>query len=119
MKLSIRIQDLAKTDFTAILANPRKRLTITHRGKYLETEFMVPHKLSANALANLLHVPTNRITAIFKGQRAITADTALRLARYLGTSAELWLNLQKDCELRTARGEISAKIDALVEPMAA
>ena len=117
--MSIRIQDLTKTDFTAVLANPRKRLTITHPGKYLETEFMVPHKLSANALANLLHVPANRITAILKGQRAITADTALRLARYLGTSAELWLNLQKDYELRTAREEIAAKIDALVEPMVA
>ena len=117
--MTIRTKGLAKTDFTAVLANPRKRLTITHPGKYLETEFMLPHKLSANALANLLHVPANRITAILKGQRAITADTALRLARYLGTSAELWLNLQKDHELRTAREEIAAKIDALVEPMAA
>ena len=107
-----------KTDFNAVLANPRKRLTITHPGKYLETEFMVPHKLGANASANLLHVPANRTTTILKGQRAIT-DTALRLARYLGTSAELWLNLQKDDELRTAREEIVAKIDALVEPMAA
>ncbi len=80
---------------------------------------MVSHKLSANALANFLHVPTNRITAILKGKRAITVGTALRLARYLGTSAELWLNLQKDYELRTAREEIAARIDALVEPMAA
>ena len=99
MMMSARIQDLKKTDFTAVLANPRKRLTITHPRKYLETEFMAPHKLSANTLANLLHVPANRITAILKGQRAITADTTLRLARYLGTSAELWLNLQKDYKL--------------------
>ena len=117
--MTIHTKDLKKTDFTAVLARPRKRLTNTHPGKYLETEFLVPHKLSANALANLLHVPANRITAILKGQRAITADTALRLARCLGTSAELWLNLQKDYELRKAREEIAAKIDALVEPMAA
>lgn len=117
--MSILMPDLTKTDFTAVLANPRKRLTITRPGKYLEAEFMVPHKLSANALANLLYVPANRVTAKLKGQRAITADTALRLARYLGTSAELWLNLQKDYELRTAREEIAAKIDALVEPIVA
>ena len=117
--MTIRTQDLTKTDFTTVLANPRKRLMIAHPGKFLETEFMVPHKFSANALANFLHVPANRITAILKGQHAITADTALRLARYLGPSAELWLNLQKDDELRTARVEIAAKIDALVEPMAA
>ena len=58
--------------------------------------------MSANALAAALGVPTNRITAILKGQRGITADTALRLSRYLGTTPQLWLNLQKTFELRTA-----------------
>ena len=58
--------------------------------------------MSASAMADALGVPTNRITAILKGQRGITADTALRLSRYLGTSAQLWLNLQKSFELRVA-----------------
>ena len=89
--MSIRIQDLRKTDFTAVLANPRKRLTITHPGKYLETEFMVPHKLSANALANLLHVPANRITAILKGQRCRGGNGTLKLTV---TKASLVWNLR-------------------------
>ena len=58
--------------------------------------------MSANALAVALGVPANRITAILKGQRGITADTALRLSRYLGTTPQLWLNLQQTYELRTA-----------------
>ncbi len=56
--------------------------------------------ISAAELAHILHVPTNRITQIIKGQRAITADTALRLGQWFGTGAELWLNLQKSYELR-------------------
>ena len=58
--------------------------------------------LSANALAKALAVPTNRITAILKGQRGLTADTALRLSRYFGTTPQFWLNLQKTFELRVA-----------------
>lgn len=117
--MTIRVQDLASTDFSAVIARPRKRLAITHPGKFLEAEFMAPHGLSANALANALHVPANRITAILKGQRAITADTALRLARYFGTTAELWINLQKDYELRMTRDQSSVAINKLIEPLAA
>ncbi len=58
--------------------------------------------MSAKAFAAALQVPGNRITAILNGRRGVTADTALRLARYLGTTAEFWLNLQKTFELRTA-----------------
>ena len=61
--------------------------------------------LSANALAKALDVPTNRVTAILKGQRGVTADTALRLARYFGTTPQLWQNLQKAFELRVAEIE--------------
>jgi len=100
--MGIRMQDLASTDFSDVIARPRKRLTVTHPGQFLLDEFMEPHGLSANALATALHVPANRITAILKGQRAVTADTALRLGRYFGTTPELWLNLQKDYEPRAA-----------------
>ena len=72
--------------------------------------------LSANALANALAVPTNRITAILKGQRGVTADTALRLSRYFGTSPRLWLNLQKTFELRVAEIESGKTIADRVQP---
>ena len=72
--------------------------------------------MSASALAAALGVPTNRITAILKGQRGITADTALRLSRYLGASAQLWLNLQKSFELRVAEIESGRDIAERVQP---
>ena len=72
--------------------------------------------LSANALAKALDVPTNRVTAILKGQRGITADTALRLSRYFGTTPQLWQNLQKSFELRVAEIESGTHIEARVQP---
>ena len=66
--------------------------------------------ISAAELARILHVPTNRITQILKGNRAITADTALRLGQWLGTGAEFWMNLQKSYELRLAEKEIGQEI---------
>jgi len=117
--MSIRMQDFAATDFSDVVARPRKRLRNTHPGQFLLIEFMEPHALSANALATALHVPANRIGAIIKGQRAITADTALRLGRYFGTSAELWLNLQQDFDLRAARAALKTEIAASIEPLAA
>ena len=72
--------------------------------------------MSANALAKALAVPTNRITAILKGQRGVTADTALRLSRYFGTTPQLSLNLQKTFELRTAEIESGADITERVQP---
>ena len=72
--------------------------------------------MSANAMAKALGVPTNRITAILKGQRGVTADTALRLSRYLGTTPQLWLNLQKTFELRVVEIESAKEITERVEP---
>ena len=72
--------------------------------------------LSANGLAVELGVPTNRITAILKGQRGITADTALRLSRYFGTTPQFWLNLQKAFELRAAEIESGKDIEERVRP---
>lgn len=71
--------------------------------------------LSANALAKALDVPTNRVTAILKGQRGVTADTALRLARYFGTTPQLWQNLQKAFELRVAEIESGPQIEERVQ----
>ena len=72
--------------------------------------------MSANALAKALGVPANRITAIFNGSRSVTADTSLRLSRYLGTSPEFWLNLQKTFELRTAQIASEMRINTMIQP---
>jgi antitoxin HigA-1 len=71
--------------------------------------------MSAAALARTLHVPTNRVTQILKGQRGITADTALRLGQWFGTGPELWLNLQKAYELRLAEQQAGAEIQKTIQ----
>lgn len=71
--------------------------------------------MSAAALARTLHVPTNRVTQILKGQRGITADTALRLGQWFGTGPELWLNLQKAYELRLAEQQAGAEIQKTIK----
>ncbi len=86
-----------------------------HPGEILNDELQ-ELGMSANALAAELGVPTNRITAILKGQRGITADTALRLSRYFGTTPQFWLNLQKTFELRTAQIESGKDIEERVRP---
>ena len=86
-----------------------------HPGKFLEDE-LEALGITANEMAKALDVPANRIYQIIAGKRAITADTALRLARWLGTSAELWLNLQKIYELRLAEQEEGEIINQAVKP---
>jgi antitoxin HigA-1 len=89
-------------------------------GEILRDDFMEPYGLSANALAKALRAPSNRIGAILlDGTRAITADTALRLARYFNTNPQSWLNLQKNYELETARRTVGQRIVKEVEPRAA
>ena len=86
-----------------------------HPGEILRDE-MEALGLSANKLSKLLQVPVNRITLILNGQRGVSADTALRLARYFDTTPHFWLNLQKSWELRLAEIEIGSKIDKVVKP---
>ena len=85
--------------------NSKNRMKPVHPGEILRDE-LDALKLSANALSKALDVPVNRVTKILNGQRGVSADTALRLGRYFGTTPELWLNLQKTWELR--RAEIAA-----------
>jgi hypothetical protein len=87
-------------------------LTAIHPGEHLAEE-LAELGMSAAELARRLDVPTNLITAIPKGQRAITGDTALRLAHFLGTSAEFWLNLQSLYEIRLAEKKAGRSIRAL------
>jgi addiction module HigA family antidote len=90
-----------------------------HPGYILETEFLDELGLSAYALAKALRVPVNRITGIIKGERAITADTALRLARFFGTTPEFWLNLQSHYDLTVASRRDAQRIEREVPRMAA
>lgn len=76
-----------------------ERLSPIHPGEVLLTEFMEPLHLSATRLALHMGIPLTRVTAILKGQRSITADTALRLGRVFNTSSELWMNLQAQYEI--------------------
>lgn len=87
-------------------------LTVIHPGEHLAEE-LTELGTSAAELARKLDVPTNRITGILNGRRAITGDTALRLAHFFGTSAEFWLNLQSLYDLRIAQKKLGNSITAL------
>ena len=97
----------------------KKKLNPIHPGEILLEEFLTPMEISQYRLAKDIHVPPRRINEIVHGKRAITADTALRLARYFGTSAEFWINLQSAYELDVARQEIGGKLEKDIEPVAA
>jgi antitoxin HigA-1 len=88
-------------------------------GEILAEEFLEPLNVSQNRLARDMDVPVSRISGIIKGDRAITGDTALRLAAFFGTTAEFWMNLQTDFELRSARREKGIEISSRVRPFAA
>ena len=83
-----------------------------HPGKHLAEE-LKELNMSAAGLARRLKVPTNRITEILNGRRAVTGDTALRLGHFLGTSAEFWLNLEKFYQLRLAKKKVGKEIKTL------
>src|SRR5258705_13027639 len=90
-----------------------------HPGAVLREDFLQPLQLSQYAVAKALRVPQIRISEIVNGKRAITPDTALRLARYFGTSAEFWIGMQAAYDLEMARDQIGAKIKARAHPRAA
>jgi addiction module HigA family antidote len=94
------------------------KLRPIHPGEILREEFMKPNGLSQNALARALNVPPRRVNEIVVEKRGITANTALRLARYFGTTAELWTGLQADYDLRLARYEREGRIQREVHPLA-
>ena len=92
----------------------RVRIT-THPGEILLHECLKPLKMSARALARELDIPANRVTEIIAGERSVTADTALRLSRYFGTSAEMWLNLQRNHDLSKAMAK-NQSVYAKIKP---
>lgn len=97
----------------------RNRMRPIHPGEILREEYLAPLGLSANALARALGVTPARVNDIVRERRGITADTALRLARYFGTDARSWLNLQSAYDLRIAELAHARHIAASVRPRAA
>ncbi len=101
------------------MISKQKLLEPIHPGEILLEEFMKPMEISINRLARDIVVPPGRISAIVNGKRAITADTALRLSRYFGTSPEVWIGLQADYELRIAQRTIGPEVEKRVHRHAA
>jgi addiction module HigA family antidote len=93
-----------------------KKLAPIHPGEILREEFLEPLNLSANKLAIELRVPVTRIGEIVNERRGITPETAIRLARYFGTSAEFWLNLQTRYDLLVAQREIGQEVARQIRP---
>jgi antitoxin HigA-1 len=89
----------------------KRRMEPVSPGEILKEEFLDPLKVSAYALAKSIRVPTNRVTGIVNGERSITAETALRLARFFGTSADFWMNLQSHYDLTVASRRDAARIE--------
>ena len=95
-----------------------KKLAPIHPGEHL-ADILKESGISANALALRLRVPANRITTIIQGKRSITAETALRLAQYFGTSPEFWMNLQTKYDLERAYDEAAGRIEQEVPAQSA
>jgi addiction module HigA family antidote len=90
--------------------NPTNKMRPIHPGEVLREEFLIPFVMSAHALALELRVPAPRINDIVRERRAITPDTALRLARYFGTTPHFWMDLQTSFDLKSAEIKIGSKI---------
>ena len=95
-----------------------RKLKPLHPGEILREEFMAPLGLSMNKVAMALRVPVTRIADIVNEKRGITADTALRFARYFNNSATFWMNLQSRYDLEVAEDEIARQVERDVQPLA-
>src|ERR1700689_723640 len=97
---------------------PDERGVPVHPGEFLREDFLAPLGLSANALAIALRVPVTRISEIVRERRGITADTALRLARYFGTTPDFWMKMQMSYDLALAHRQSMARIEVEIYPAA-
>lgn len=98
------------------MPNKAKKLPPIHPGQILKT-VLEDAGITASGLALALRIPANRLTEIVNRRRSISADTALRLARYFGTSAELWMNLQAKFDLESAEDQLAERIESEVQPL--
>lgn len=93
----------------------KAKLPPVHPGEVLREDYLDAVGMSAHALAQALRIPSTRVYEILAGRRRVTPETALRLARHLGTSAEVWLGLQADYDLEVARAAVGARVEREVE----
>jgi antitoxin HigA-1 len=100
----------------SIARKPNERGVPIHPGEFLREDFLIPLGLSANALALALRVPVTRISEIVRERRGITADTALRLARYFGTTPDFWMKMQMSYDLALAHRELKGRIEVEIFP---
>jgi addiction module HigA family antidote len=117
--MSIKREDVdrRKVDFSDVRTG--RRLPPIHPGEILRDEFLTPMGISVYELAHAIKVPRSRANDIARGRRAITADTAMRLARYFGMTAEFWINLQSRYDLDVADRTERRRIEQEVKPRAA
>ena len=101
------------------MAKHREKLSPIHPGETLREDFLGPLGLSVSRLALELRVPVTRMNDIVHGRRSITANTALRLGRYFGTSPQFWMNLQANYDLELAADAVGREIESQVRPMTA
>lgn len=117
--MSIKREDLdgGGIDFKDVATG--RRVPLAHPGEILRGDFLEPMGVSVYELANAIKVPRSRVNDIVLGRRAITADTALRLARHFGTTPEFWINLQAHYDLEMAKEKLRGRIEKEVDPRAA
>ena len=117
--MSIRREDLdaGRIDFAGVTTG--RRLPPIHPGEILRTDFLGPMEISVYVLAKAIKVPRSRVNDIVLGRRAVTTDTALRLARYFGTTPEFWINLQARHDLDVAKDALGRRIAREIAPRAA
>ncbi len=92
---------------------PKRKMKPIHPGEVLLEDYLKPLRMSQNALAKALGVPADRISEIVRGRRGISGDTAVRLAHYFDTTPDLWIGLQADYEIETARDRLGAKLEKM------
>ena len=117
--MAIKREDLdaGRIDFGDVVTG--KASLPVHPGEILRDDFLEPMGISVYALAKAIKAPRSRVNDIVLGRRAITADTALRLARYFGSTADFWVNLQARYELEVARENLRGRIETEVAPRTA
>lgn len=117
MTITREAVDRRAVDFAGVTSG--RRLPPVHPGRFLCDEFLEPLGLSVYALARALNVPRPRLNEVVRGRRSVSTDTALRLARYFGTSPQLWIDLQARYDLEVAERALRRTIDSQVKPRVA
>jgi addiction module HigA family antidote len=114
--MTIKREDLDRGRVDLKDVTTGRRIAPVHPGSILRDDFLVPMGLSVYALANAIHVPRSRVNDIVLGRRGVSAESALRLARYFGTTPEFWVNLQARYDLEVSKDALRDRIESEVAP---